>query len=374
MTLLLTEEQQMLQTAARDFLAERAPVAALRALRDAGNERGFDDQLWQAMVEMGWPGVVVEEAYGGLDFGFMGAGVLFEEIGRQLAVAPLLSSAVLGATALRLGADESLKQALLPKVVAGDLLLALAVEEGPRHGAHTATSAVSDPGADTLTLSGAKRMVIDGTRAHQLIVSAQAPDGAAALFLVAADAPGITLESQLLVDSHRVAEMHFSNVPVLARLGAYDAGGAPLLDHVLDAGRVCMAAELLGLADEAFTRTLDYLRTRKQFGVVIGQFQSLQHRAAHLFCELELARSTLRRALHALDQNEADRGRWVSLAKNKCGRVGRLATQEAIQMHGGIGMTDEFDIGFFLKRARALEMQLGDTDAHAQRYAAALGF
>ncbi len=364
----------MLQSAARGFLTERAPVAALRALRDGGNERGFDDDLWQAMVELGWPGILVPEAYGGLDFGFEGAGVLFEEIGRQLAVAPLLSSAVLGATALRLGGDEALKRALLPKVVAGDLLLGFAVEEGPHHGPDRVTSAVSSPGADAPTLSGAKRMVIDGSRAQQLIVSAQAPDGATALFLVAADAPGIALESELLVDSHRVAEMRFGSVPVLARLGEYEAGGAALLEDVLDAGRACMAAELLGLADEAFARTLQYLRTRKQFGVVIGQFQGLQHRAAHLFCELELARSALRRALRALDQHEADRGRWVSLAKNKCGRVARLACQEAIQMHGGIGMTDEFDIGFFLKRARALEMQLGDTDYHAQRYAAALGF
>lgn len=374
MTLLLNEEQQMLQDAARDFLGQQAPVSALRALRDQGNPTGFAPELWRAMVEMGWPGLLVPEAYGGLDFGFMGAGVLFEEIGRSLSVSPLLSSAVLGVTALRLGGEETLKQRLLPKIVSGELLLALAVEEGSRHDPLSPRTRADPSGAGQWLLSGEKRMVIDGACADQLLVSATDANGGLDLYLVDPRGPGVAITSRLLVDSHRVAMVVLDDAPVLAKLAADGPHGADLLADVLDAGRACMAAELLGLANEAFQRTLEYLRTRKQFGVVIGQFQGLQHRAAHLFCELELARSTVLRALTALDNHDPDRARWVSLAKNKSGRVARLAAQEAIQMHGGIGMTDEFDIGFFLKRARALEMELGDTDYHADRFAVALGF
>ncbi len=373
-TLLLSEEQDMLQSAARDFLAQQAPVSALRALRDHGNPSGFDTALWQAMVEMGWPGILAPEKYGGLAFGHVGAGVLFEEIGRHLSVSPLLSCAVLGVTALRLGGDERLKAELLPQIISGELLLALALEEGPRHSPERPATRVSGDAAGRLSVSGSKRMVIDGASARRLLVSALGPDGAPGLYLIDPAGEGVTLDSELLVDSHRVASAQLDHAPVLAELAEHAAGGAALLREVLDAGRVCMAAELLGLANEAFARTLEYLRTRKQFGVVIGQFQGLQHRAAHLFCELELARSALLRALIALDDNDPERGKWVSLAKNKCGRVARQAAQEAIQMHGGIGMADEFDIGFFLKRARALEMQLGDTDYHADRFAVALGF
>ena len=374
MTLLLNDEQQMLQSSARDFLAEKAPVAALRTLRDAGNPSGFDPDLWRAMVEMGWSGLLVPEAYGGLDFGYLGAGVLFEEIGRHLSVSPLLSTAVLAVTALRLGGDETLKKQLLPPIVDGELLVALALQEGPHQDPlKPATRAQSSAGGQWL-LDGDKRMVIDGVGADRLLVSALDDDDQPGLFLVDAAAPGIEITSRLLVDSHRAASIRIKSAPVLARLTACEGGGSTLVSDVMNAGSACAAAELLGLANEAFSRTLEYLRTRKQFGVVIGRFQALQHRAAHLFCELELARSAVLRALVALDNQEPDRARWVSLAKNKSGRVARLAATEAIQMHGGIGMTDEFDIGFFLKRARALEMQLGNSDYHADRFARALGF
>jgi acyl-CoA dehydrogenase len=326
------------------------------------------------MVDMGWPGLLVPEAYGGLDFGYLGAGVLFEEIGRHLSVAPLLSTGVLAVTAVRAGADEVLKQQLLPGIVSGELLLALALQDAPHGDLLKPSARARSDGSGEWVVDGVKNLVIDGATAKQLLVSCVDDDGEPGLFLVDAGGPCVAIKSQLLVDSHRVASVRFEGAPASARLAAAPGGGAALLGAVLNAGSACVAAELLGLANEAFSRTLEYLRTRKQFGVQIGRFQGLQHRCAHLFCELELARSTVLRALAALDSQDPDAARWASLAKNKSGRVARLAAQEAIQMHGGIGMTDEFDIGFFLKRARALETQLGDTDYHADRFARALGF
>lgn len=376
MTLLLTEDQTMFRDAAKRFAAERAPVAQLRKLRDDSDPVGFSRELWKQMAEMGWAGVLVPEEHGGVGFGLVGAGLIATEIGRNLSVTPLLSTAVLAVTALVRGGSRSQQETLLPAIAGGELLISLATDERSRHSPyHIATQA-----AGRYKLSGKKLHVLDGHVADRLIVSTRtsgdidARDGIT-LFLVNAKAAGVNIARSSLVDSHNSATVELRDVAVTDAdiVGAFDQGAA-VLDAALEAGRAVLAAELLGVAEEAFQRTLEYLREREQFGVKIGSFQALQHRAAQLFCEIELVRSVVLRALQALEGQEPNAASLVCLAKAKASDVARIATNEAVQMHGGIGMTDEFDIGFFMKRARAAAETFGDPYFHTDRFARLAGY
>jgi alkylation response protein AidB-like acyl-CoA dehydrogenase len=379
MSLVLTDDQLMFRDAARRFAAERAPVAQLRKLRDDNDATGFSRELWKEMADMGWAGVLVPEEFGGVGFGFVGAGLVAQEIGRNLSMTPMLSTAVLGAVALIKGGSNAHKEQWLPAIAAGDALLALAADERTRHAPYSvATRAIGSGGK--YKLSGRKIHVLDGHVADRLILSARTAgdvDGrdGITLFLIDAKAPGVTITRVPAVDSRNAAviELHEVSVGSEDIIGAVDKGAA-VLEQVLDAGRAILAAELLGISEEAFERTLGYLREREQFGVKIGTFQALQHRAAHLFCEIELVRSVVLRCLQALDANEAGVTSLVCLAKAKAGEVARLATNEAVQMHGGIGVTDEFDIGFFMKRARAAGETFGDSYYHADRFAQLAGY
>lgn len=379
MTLVLTEDQSMLRDAVKRFASERAPVPQLRKLRDSSDATGFDREVWKEMADMGWAGVLIPEEFGGVGFGHVGAGLIAEEIGRNLSATPMLSTAVLGATVLLKAGTAAHRQTLLPQVASGGLLLALAADEHGRHAPFSiATRATGNDGK--YQLSGKKIHVLDGHVADRLIVAARTSgDGDSrdgiSLFLVDPKAAGITFVRTSNVDSRNAAVVELRDVSVTAddMLGALDKGG-PVLESVLDVGRAVLAAELLGVAAESFERTLGYLREREQFGVKIGTFQALQHRAAHLFCEIELVRSVVLRTLQALDTQAPDTATLVCLAKAKAGDVARIATNEAVQMHGGIGMTDEFDIGFFMKRARAAGETFGDTYYHTDKFAQLAGY
>jgi alkylation response protein AidB-like acyl-CoA dehydrogenase len=374
MSFVLTEEQQLFSDQARKVLQARAPVGVLRRQRDANDPLGFSRELWTELAGMGWAGVLIPEDYGGVGFGHVGAGLIAEEAGRTLASLPLLSTAVLGATALLEGGSERQKTELLPAIAGGELVTALAVDERSRHAPHDIETTAAQITRGGFRLNGRKTFVLDAQAAGKLIVSARVAD-AVALFVVDARAPGVSIEPTVMVDSRGAADVRLTNVDVAAGdlLGA-SAGGLAVLDRVLDAGRAVLAAELVGIASEALERTLEYLRQREQFGRKIGEFQSLQHRAAVLFVEIELARSAAAGALRALDARTDDAPLLVSVAKAKCGDAARLATNEALQMHGGIGMTDEFDIGFFMKRARVAGETFGDTSFHADRVARSYGF
>lgn len=376
MTLTLNDDQLMFRDAARRFVAERAPVAQLRQLRDDNDPVGFRREVWKEMAEMGWAGVLIPEEYGGAGFGFVGAGLLAAEIGRNLSATPFLSSAVLAATALLRGGTVEQKEILLPAIAGGDLLIAFASDECARHAPyHIETRCTGKH-----KLNGRKLHVLDGHVADRLIVSARTSgepgsrDGIT-LFLIDAQAEGVSITRSSMVDSRNSAVMELRDVIVSEAdvIGTFDKG-AIVLDAVLDAGRAVLAAELLGLSEEAFERTLAYLREREQFGVKIGSFQALQHRAAHLFCEIELVRSVVLRTLQALEAREPTASTLVCLAKAKASDVARIATNEAVQMHGGIGMTDEFDIGFFMKRARAAAETFGDQYYHTDRFAQLSGY
>lgn len=379
MALVFTEEQEMLRESARGFLDERAPITALRKLRDSNDPTGFSRELWKEMAEMGWAGILIEEEFGGSDFGFVGAGVLAEEMGRTLTASPFLSTSILAATALKKFANDAQRGEFLPKISAGELVMALAVDEGSKH-APAGTALRAEKSGNGFRLNGAKTFVADGQVADRLVVAARTAgspgeiDGLS-LFLVDARAKGVAAERTVMVDSRGAARLNFDNVDVTGDdvLGDVDNGYAAL-EGILSAGRAGLAAEMSGSAQQAFEITTNYLKERKQFGKAIGSFQALQHRAAHLYCEVELMKSVVFKALQDLDENFGIAGVTCSLAKAKAGEVAKLAAIEAVQMHGGMGMTDEYDIGFYLKRIRVAQEMFGDFAFHADRIAQLRGY
>lgn len=372
MPLILTEEQTMLQDAADGFLNEQAPMAHLRKLRDERDANGVSRDLWRAFGEMGFAGVIIPEALGGMGLGAVEAGVIAESLGRTLTPSPYLGSSILSAKVLIDGGSQA-QQAWLPRIAAGEAILSLAVDEGAKHAPSRITTRAERAG-NGFKLNGAKAFVLDGHVADALIVVATAEEGTT-LFLVDPATAGVEIERTVMVDAHNAARITLTDVAVDADavIGAV-GGGEALLDGVLNLGRACAASSLTGAGDQAFKTTMDYLRTRKQFGKLIGEFQALQHRAAHLFSELELARAATIGAQIAIDEGREDAPLAASIAKAKAGRVAELAVQEAVQMHGGVGMTDAFDVGLFMKRVRVLNELLGDAGFHAERVARAQGF
>ncbi len=375
----LTEEQSMLRDAARTWTREKSPVSAFRKVRDSGAPLGYDPAAFAEMAEMGWTGVIIPEEYGGSDFGYLSLGLILEETGRTLTASPILSSALAGASAIILGGTDAQKEAWLPKIAAGEVVATLAIDEGAHHRPnHVAVSAsATDAG---YTLSGTKTFVLDGMAASVFVVSART-DGAVdgkfgiSLFLVPADAKGVSRKALKLADSRGAAIVTFDNVALGADalLGPQNEGW-DLLEQTLDRARAGLSAEMLGSAVQAFETTLDYLKTRVQFGQVIGAFQALQHRAAKMFTDLELARSCVESALTAIDNNAPDVKELVSLAKAKMGDTLHLVSNEMVQMHGGIGMTDAHDAGLYLKRARAAEATYGGQSFHRDRFARLQGY
>ncbi len=375
----LTEEQSMLKDQASAWVSEQAPVLKFREMRNSGVEAAFTDTTWQAIVEMGWTGVLVPEQFGGSDLGYLTFGVVLEELGRQLTASPLFASAYVGASAVLLGGSENQQQALLPGVVDGSVILTLAVDESPRHNpANTALSASATDGG--YRLSGNKTFVLEGMAATHFIVAARVDgqpgdmDGIA-LFVVPADADGVSRERLSTLDSRGYANLTLADVEVGAdaMLGDVASGGS-LLEAVLDRACAGVCADMMGTGAQAFDMTLEYLKTREQFGRVIGSFQALGHRAADLFSQMELARSCGEAALQAIDSGADDVSVLSALAKCRVGEFLHTMSNQLIQIHGGIGMTDEFDAGFYLKRARALEATFGNRAFHRERYARLLGF
>ena len=375
----LTEEQAMLKDQASAWVTNQSPVQQFRDMRDSGVAEGFTPATWSAIVELGWTGILIPEAYGGSDLGYLTFGVVLEELGRQLAASPLFASALVGASGVLLGGSDTQKQAILPRINDGSEILTLAVDDGPRHApAATAFEATStDRG---VRLEGSKTFVVEGMAATSFIVAARTSGNPGdangiTLLLVPASAPGITRERLSTVDSRGYANLTFKEVEVGADavLGEKDQGFA-LLDAILDRARAGLAAEMLGTAAQAFDMTLEYLKTREQFGRVIGSFQALGHRAAGLFTSMELARSCAEAALQGLDAQADNAAELCSLSKCRVGDFLHEMSNQLIQIHGGIGMTDEFDAGFYLKRARVLEALYGNQSFHRDRYARLLGF
>jgi alkylation response protein AidB-like acyl-CoA dehydrogenase len=373
MPLILTEEQTMLKEATDGFLNDNAPLAHLRTLRDSRDADGISRELWRTFGEMGLAGVLIPEEHGGAGLGAVEAGVVAESLGRTLTPSPFMGSAVLSARVLVDGGSDAQQAAWLPRIAAGEAIVSLAVDEGAKHAPSRITTTAERSG-NGFRLNGAKAMVLDGHVADALIVVALTENGLT-LFLVDPKTSGLAVERTVMVDAHNAARITLENVEVDADavIGEVD-GGEALLEGALNLGRACAAASLTGAGDQAFQITMAYLRERKQFGRAIGEFQALQHRSAHLFSEIEIARAATLGALQKLDAGDEAAPLAVAVAKAKAGRVAELAVQEAVQMHGGVGMTDEYDVGLFMKRVRVLNELLGDPGFHQNAMAKSQGF
>lgn len=379
MALVLTEEQQLLRDTATQFFQQRVPLANLRRLRDTNDATGFDRSVWKEMSDLGFAGILTSEKYGGTDFGPVGLGLVLEQAGRTLAASPLVSTVLLAGSAVQLAGSATQRQEILSAIAAGESIIALALEEGPHHNpTHIATKAKAEGAAYRIT--GKKTFVLDGHVADRLIVAARTSGAdndksGVTLFLVDPKNQGVTVTRTLMVDSRNAANIAFDNVSVSgdAVLGSVD-GGNDVLEQVLDIARIGLAAEMLGLVQEVFDTTVVYLKERKQFGVPIGSFQALKHRAADMFAEIELCRSVVLDALSALEARRNDVPQIASLAKARLSEVATRITNEGLQMRGGMGMTDQFDIGLFMKRARVASATFGDANFHRDRYATLEGF
>jgi alkylation response protein AidB-like acyl-CoA dehydrogenase len=379
MKLILTEEQEFLRDTAKNFAQERTPVAHFRALRDSNDQNLWDKDIWQEMVNLGWSGILIPEEFGGSYFGVAGISVILQECGKTLTPSPLFSTGVLGAYAISNFGTQEQKEQYLPKIVNGEITTALAVDESSHHDP-SKTSLKAEKKEDNYILNGKKTFVIDGASADVLIVLTRTSGNSGelaglTLFIIDSNADGINKIKLDMADSRNYANINFNDVKCSNQdiLGALESGGETV-ESILDIGRIAISAEMLGNAESPFETTIEYLKQRKQFGVLIGTFQALQHRAAAMFCEIELTKSAVMAAVHGADERSNELQRLSSLAKTIAGETLHLVSNEAIQMHGGIGVTDEYDLGFFIKRSRVAEQIFGSSTYHTERYANLSGF
>ena len=376
MTLTLSEEQAFLKDTAKKFAQEKTPTTHFREIRDNENPECFDRKIWQEMAAQGWSGILVPEEYGGSNFGLAGIGVVLEELGRTLTPSPLFATSVVCATILNKAGNDSQKKEFLTKIASGEVTMAFALEEGPRHKPFSINLDAKKDGKNFI-LNGKKNFVIDGGFADYIIVVAKTSETEdhLSLFILAKDVKGLNIIPTTMVDHKNAANIEFKDVIISKEnmLGTLN-GAREVIEETLDISRAALSAEMLGGALEAFDITLNYLKEREQFGEKIGSFQALQHRAALMFTDLELCKSCVIEALTAYDEGSNDLQRIVSLAKSKIGETFFNVSNEGVQMHGGVGVTDEYDIGLYMKRARVAEQTFGNSEYHRNRYAELTGY
>ena len=378
MSLVLNEEQIFLKDSAKKFALEKTPTTHFREVRDSELEDCYDEKIWQEMVSLGWSGILVPEEYGGSNFGVAGISSILEELGRTLTPSPLFSTAVVGVSLVK-HANDDVKKEILPKVVSEGIRICFALEESNHHDP-LKTSCKAEKNGKTYKISGEKTFVIDGGFSDKIVIACRtsgeegSKDGLS-LFILDSGSEGLTVMPTKMVDSRNAANMKFDNVTVSEEMLIGEEGSAyEIIDSVLDISRAAISAEMLGSALQAYEITLDYLKEREQFGSKIGSFQALQHRAAVMFSELELCKSCVIESITSFDEGGNDSERLASLSKAKIGEVFHLVSNESVQMHGGIGVTDEYDIGLYLKRARVAEQIFGNSDFHKNRYAELTGY
>ena len=376
MTLTLSEEQAFLKDTAKKFAQEKTPTTHFREIRDNENPECFDRKIWQEMAAQGWSGILVPEEYGGSNFGLAGIGVVLEELGRTLTPSPLFATSVVCATILNKAGNDSKKKEFLTKIASGEVTMAFALEEGPRHKPFSINLEAKKEGKNFI-LNGKKNFVIDGGFADYIIVVARTSEKEdhLSLFILAKDVKGLNIVPTTMVDHKNAANIEFKEVIISeANLLGAQNDAKEIIEETLDISRAALSAEMLGGALEAFDITLNYLKEREQFGEKIGSFQALQHRAALMFTDLELCKSCVIEALTAYDEGSNDLQRIVSLAKSKIGETFFNVSNEGVQMHGGVGVTDEYDIGLYMKRARVAEQTFGNSEYHRNRYAELTGY
>jgi alkylation response protein AidB-like acyl-CoA dehydrogenase len=374
----LTDEQRLLVDTVASFAKKQSPLGRLRALR--ADPVGWTREIWKQMGDLGLLGISLPEAVGGAGGTFADAALILEQLGATLVPEPLLPSLVAAAPILRLGSDAQQARWLAP-FAAGDASLALAWAEAQSRNdvADVETRAERDPGGYRLT--GQKRWVLNGHAADFIVVSARTSGASrdasgVSLFVVDKDTPGVTVEAVKTMDGHHAGLISFAGAVIAEdrRLGA-EGAARDALEEALDVGAAGACAEGAGITRAVLHMTADYLRTREQFGVKIGSFQALQHRAVDMFVEAELCKSmAILAAIRASDPDASERRSAVSAAKVQLSVGGRQVTQQAIQLHGGIGVTDEHDVGLYFKRMHVLNVLFGDEEHHVARYGREPGF
>lgn len=372
-----SDEQQMLQESVQKFVQKNYDFDTRKKI--IASETGFSEENWKLFAELGWLTVPFSESDGGFGGRAVDLMVMMEEFGKAMLVEPFLPTAVLcGGLISALGTEQQ-KADLLAKIMGGELQLALAYAEANSRFnlANVTTTATSE--GDDIVINGTKIFVLNGRDANLLLVTAR-ESGAdidnhgVSVFLVDRNAEGVSMRPYPTVDGRQAAQIQFNNVtvPASARIGA--AGGETVrgLSQVIDQATVAVCAEAVGALESLLQKTVEYSKTRKQFGVPIGSFQALQHRMADMFIECQLARSIVLRAAMKLDSNdtEQEKAKAVSAAKCRVGQAIKKVSQEAIQIHGGIGMTDELDVAHLFKRVSAIDLLFGNEDYHAERFAA----
>lgn len=380
MSFALTEDQRMLRDNARQFFEQRSPLPRVRTLRDGGDALGFDPKLYAEMAGLGFLAIPFAEEHGGLGLGMAEAVLVAEAMGRRLAPEPFLSAVMFAGQLLHLSGSDAQKAAWLPAIAAGEKRLSVAYYEPRMRYELGAIACEAKRSSEGFVLNGVKAQVFDAPGADGFIVLARtgskAPDlNGLSAFLVPAAAAGLSVQSQHMVDHRRAGLLELKEVavPEEALVGAVDMGIFALLG-AMDRVTVALCGEMLGGMTAAFELTLDYLKERKQFGKYIGSFQALQHRAVDMFMAIELSRTAMMHAARQLDSNDFGAAQAVSMAKARCNDAYTLVANESVQMFAGIGMTDEHDIGFFMKRARVSEMAFGDSAFHRDRWGTLAGF
>jgi alkylation response protein AidB-like acyl-CoA dehydrogenase len=379
MSLLLNEEQSLLKDSAKAFVDENSNLASIRSRRSEPNNPGIDQEKWQKVVDLGWTAIPFSEEYGGLGLGYAELGVVLEEIGRGLVDVPLFSNIVLAGGVLDLAGSDEQKKRFLPDLIAGTNFISLAYQEGARHTPNLVATKLTE-GSKGLTLNGKKQLVLDGGSANHLIVvcrSSGEKTEREGLSIVVVDAKteGVTIKNNLLLDGSRSANIEFHDVVISGKdLIGHQGEGADTLDKLYAQASVALSAEMLGGAQTAFEMTLEYLKVREQFGAKIGSFQGLKHRASRWFCEIELSKSIVLKALRAIDIDDPKKDKIAHACKARLSSSFHLSGIEGVQMHGGIGVTDEHDIGLYMKRARVTELLLGDEAFHREKFAALSGY
>ncbi len=379
MSLLLNEEQSLLKDSAKAFVDENANLASIRAKRKEPKKAEIDLEKWKKVVDLGWTAIPFSEEYGGLGLGYAELGVVLEELGRGLVDVPLFSNIVLAGGVLDLAGNEEQKKRYLPQLISGTNFISLAYQEGARHTPNLITTKLSEE-SEGFILSGKKQLVLDGGSANHLIVvcrslGAETDREGLSIVVVDAKAEGVVVKNNLLLDGSRAANIEFQNVVVTKEdLIGPQGQGADTLDQVYAQASVALSAEMLGSAQTAFEMTLEYLKVREQFGAKIGSFQGLKHRASRWFCEIELSKSIVLKALRAIDGDDAKKDKIAHACKARLSSSFHLSGIEGVQMHGGIGVTDEHDIGLYMKRARVTELLLGDEAFHREKFAALSGY
>ena len=374
----LTEEQRLLVDTVAAFAKKQSPPSRLRALR--GDLVGWTRDVWKQMGELGLLGIALPESVGGAGGTFVDAALVLEQLGATLVPEPLLPSLVAAAPILRLGTEEQRARWLAP-FAAGDVSLALAWSEAQSRNDVADVETRAEAHAGGYRITGEKRFVLNGHAADFVVVSARTSGGArdregVSLFVLDRSTPGLTVRAVKTMDGHHAGMLSLSGVEVSAdRLLGKPGAAHDALEEAMDLGAAGACAEGAAITRTVLHMTTEYLRTREQFGVKIGSFQALQHRAVDMFVETELCKSTaILAAIRATSEDPTERMSAVSAAKVQLAVGGRHVTQQAIQLHGGIGVTDEHDVGLYFKRMHVLNTLFGDEEHHVARYAALPSF